>query len=247
MEKYHTMRMLLFATKALIMSAALFIAFLPVEAVEVDKSIYIDTMVQFAVMEESPNNSDFAEGDKLAVWLQADKNGTTNLCVLADRICPASGKTGHLAQTTSFVLKLPKGKTVSAGNWYRLTVKAVPTPMGCLGFAISLDGSEPLTAQTVDPIHKDIVAALSDKASRDFISLASKNQLFASRNSSKNTNYNLTSADYRGSGKIDDIEFTTNNPIDDEYVDFTLSVKPGSVLAYLMEGEAEDKGEDKEL
>ena len=91
--------------------------------------LFVDTLVQFTPCEEPPAFND-ADQNKLAVWLGTETNATgdvvgTNICVRA----------GYWDYENEILAKVTGGKTytlantseisVQAGEWVRLTVKAI--------------------------------------------------------------------------------------------------------------------------
>ena len=82
--------------------------------------LYIDTMVQFTPTEDG-GAPDTAPGDKLAIWLNVDSSGVTNLMVKAAQ-WDDNGSASSFVEKT-FVLT--GAGDINPAKWYRLTVKAI--------------------------------------------------------------------------------------------------------------------------
>lgn len=90
---------------------------------DLNAGLFVDTDVQFTVTDasDSPTNTVSAD-DKLVIWLEANGNAT-NLCVLGHSFgASTSDRTDKV-----YTLVPAAGGTLSItpGDWYRLTVKAV--------------------------------------------------------------------------------------------------------------------------
>ena len=199
---------------------------------------YLDTLVQFTVTEdEAPT---VGEGDKLAIWLQADE-GTTNLMVKAGLI----NDLGTITET-NFTLNA----TVIPGVWYRLTVKALEDftdNEGLPGFQIYLDGtlltsSTPtLTSEYLEILGPDDV---DDSHYADIVA----GKYFASLQ----TDATLQGVGFQGTGAVDEIVWTEENPFPAETVEFTLTYTAGDAnvtlgaVTYTVDGgEAQTPTENK--
>ena len=89
--------------------------------------LFVDTLVQFTPCEEPPAFND-ADQNKLAVWLGTETNATgdvvgTNLCVRAGYLTYEDGAYGRTSAT--YTLASASAISVQAGEWVRLTVKAI--------------------------------------------------------------------------------------------------------------------------
>ena len=165
--------------------------------------------MQFTVTEdEAPEVN---AGDKLAIWLQAGV-GTTNLMVKAGVIDDQSGIT-----PTTFTLNA----TVNPGEWYRLTVKAladITDGEGVVGFQIYLDGtlltsSTPtLTSDYLDILGPD---DMNDSHYADLVA----GKYFASLSQVDE----LQGVGFQGTGAVDEIVWTEEDPIPAAVVEFTLT------------------------
>jgi hypothetical protein len=160
---------------------------------------YLDTLVQFTVTEdEAPT---LGEGDKLAIWLQADE-GTTNLMVKAAVV----NDQGTPTETTFTI-----NATVNPGEWYRLTVKAladITDNEGIPGFQIYLDGT--LLASSTPTLTSEYLEILGpdDVDDSHYADLAA-GKYFASLSSAST----LQGVGFQGTGAVDEIVWTDDNPI----------------------------------
>ena len=164
---------------------------------------YLDTLVQFTVTEDDA--PEVGGDDKLAIWLGIDTNGvetTTNLMVKAGLIDDQGGIT-----ETTFKI----GGAVEPGVWYRLTVKAladITDNSRIPGFQIYLDGtlltsSTPtLTSEFLEILSPDDV---DDSHYADIVA----GKYFASLK----TATTIQGVGFMGTGAVDEIVWTTENPI----------------------------------
>lgn len=196
---------------------------------------YLDTLVQFTVTEdEAPT---LGEDDKLAIWLQADE-GTTNLLVKAAVVSDQGDRT-----ETTFTVT---GTTVNPGTWYRLTVKAIADITdGELvpGFQIFLDGN--LVTADKPTLTAEYLALLdTDSHYADLVAC----KYFASLK----TTTTLQGVGFQGTGAVDEIVWTEDNPIPAAVVEFTLTysgdsnvTQLGAVTYTIDGGEAQTPTEGK--
>ena len=174
--------------------------------------IYLDTLVQFTPTEDG-GAPELDAADKLAIWLNVDSNQQTNLMVKAglydDEGTPVVGG-------DTFVIT---GKTVVASEWYRLTVKAVDDILPANesfkipGFQIFID-SVPMAA-TMAPIPATFVGALRQAEMMTAEQEAAINSgvyLPSLVAGTPNVASTLQSVGFKGSGALDDIVWTTEDP-----------------------------------
>ena len=195
---------------------------------------YLDTLVQFTVTEdEAP---EVTTGDKLAIWLQAGE-GTTNLMVKA-------ALAGDAARNpTNFVLNA----TVEPGTWYRLTVKAladITDGDNIPGFQIYLDGNLLATdVSTATSAQLDWMQEMDDSHYSDIAA----GKYFASLVGATT----LQGVGFQGTGAVDEIVWTEDNPIPAAVVEFTLTYSGdsnttlGAVTYTIDGGEAQTPTEGK--
>ncbi len=208
-----------------------------------EKSIYIDTMVQFTPTEDG-SEPDVGEDAKLALWLNVATddagNATTNLCVRGAQI----DQDGVSTPTTFTIVNKAD---IVPGKWYRLTVEAIAAidpddeiglGVSASGFIVMLDG-EVLVA---DKCTFDDTVEISDDA--DYSDLVKKvvgNKVFA--NIKGDDDSTLTAVGFKGSGAIDEFLVTDAAPTFDAVittVDFTLAWGEGvSAVKYTIEGASE--------
>ena len=206
---------------------------------------YLDTLVQFTVPEdEAPT---VGEGDKLAIWLQAGE-GTTNLMVKAK----AWSIDGELASVAAdFVIA---NSPVEPGVWHRLTVKAVQTIItpssGYIipAFQIYIDGTE--VAATTPQISAELQAVFTQGEGtsiwlQGMADLAAANKLFPTlaENPQDVTDVTLQGVGFQGTGAVDEIVWTEDNPIPAAVVEFTLTYSGDSnttlgAVTYTIDGGA---------
>ena len=208
---------------------------------------YLDTLVQFTVTEdEAPSTT---ADDKLAIWLGVSTNAQgevtgTNLMVRAK----AWSWPGTMySEPVDFVIA---DSPVEAGVWYRLTVKAVqsvvdPGQMILPAFQIYIDGTA--VAATTPQISTELQALFTqgDGTSslwlQGMAELASANKLFPTlaQDPSDLTDVTLQGVGFQGTGAVDEIVWTEDNPIPAaSTVAFTLTWTAGQVesVSYTIDG-----------
>lgn len=168
--------------------------------VDIGDGLYIDTLVQFTVSEDTPDQTT-EDGDKLCIWVNVDsETGATNLMVKAGYI---SDESGENITPTAYTTDYPFGG--DDNGWHRLTVKAISgiDQYEVLnGFLIYVDGVPVKTSMSV---MCDEFAAFSPLAVEGAFP-----SLISSLSSGGGT---LESIGFKGSGSIDNVQFTTTNPI----------------------------------
>ena len=191
---------------------------------------YLDTLVQFTVTEdEAPT---VGEGDKLAIWLQADGN-TTNLMVKANYWASAG------EDPVATIFTIDDDVSIQPGTWYRLTVKAIPsiTTAGAPfpAFQIFIDGTS--IAATTAPYGEDFQDVASARYADGVASLIAANKLFptlAERPSSLE-DVTLQGVGFQGTGAVDEIVWTNDDPFPASTIDFTLTWGEGvSAVSYVL-------------
>ena len=184
---------------------------------------YLDTLVQFTVTEdEEPTVS---PGDKLAIWLQAGE-GTTNLMVKAAVV----NDQGTPTETTFTI-----NATVNPGEWYRLTVKAladITDNEGIPGFQIYLDGTL-LTSPTPTLTSEYLEILGPDDVDDTHYADLAAGKYFASLSSAST----LQGVGFQGTGAVDEIVWTEDNPFSTSTVDFTLTWDANvTAVSYTIDG-----------
>ena len=159
--------------------------------------LYIDTMVQFTPTEDG-GAPDTTGDDKLAIWLNVDSSGeapVTNLMVKASVVDDQGTRT-----PTTFTLT--NAGAVKAGEWYRLTVKAIgditendEVP----GFQVLLDG----TLMVADKM--TVTEEYAELLGNDDIN---SKTVFASLSSAAT----LQAVGFKGSGALDNLAFSETEP-----------------------------------
>ncbi len=186
---------------------------------------YLDTLVQFTVTEdEAPT---VGEGDKLAIWLQAGE-GTTNLMVKANYWASA----GEDPVATAFEID---GLSIEPGTWHRLTVKAIPsiTTTGAPfpAFQIFVDGTS--VAAKTPQYGEDFQDVASGRYVAGIGELVAANKLFPTLASRPSVleDVTLQGVGFQGTGAVDEIVWTEDNPFPAATIDFTLTWTASEVSA----------------
>ena len=186
---------------------------------------YLDTLVQFTPTEDG-GAPELTQDDKLAIWLNVDANGVTNLMVRAGYVNDNGTATSTIA--TNYVLSTTS--PVVAGAWYRLTVKAIAdvtkckakngeyNPNGITGFEIYLDSVQLAAASTTIAdgyIDRATDASeygwLDQTTDADFITYLQSGKVFPSLKG-ETSGDSLQSVGFKGSGALDDLVWTTEDP-----------------------------------
>ena len=189
---------------------------------------YLDTLVQFTPTEDG-GAPELDAADKLAIWLNVDQNSVTNLMVKAG----SYDDEGALAVGgASYVLT---GKTVLPGTWYRLTVKAVDNILPANdyykvpGFQVFIDGQE--MSATTSPLSAVWLASLQEGEvlSAAQVTELSSGKYLPSRLAGENgVTSTLQGVGFKGSGALDDIVWTEENPFQAPAgIDFSLTWPSG--------------------
>ena len=190
--------------------------------------LYLDTLVQFTPTEDGGTPDLDENNDKLAIWLNVDSTTTpptTNLMVRASYV--DDNGTATSATPTNFTLVT--ASPIVAGQWYRLTVKAIPDVTKCnarapelystgyTGFEIYLDGVQLASSTSAFATgYLDLATAtefawLDPTADADFVTYLESGKVFPSLlgDTSDST---LAAVGFKGSGALDDIVWTTEDP-----------------------------------
>ena len=135
--------------------------------------LYIDTMVQFTPTEDG-GAPETDGADKLAIWLNVDSSGATNLMVKASQLyTEGTDEAQHTLSTNAvYVVSNPEVE-IQAGEWHRLTVKAVKN---ILNVPSTVGRQEYVSAFEIR-IGGKVMAVTGEKvATDDFIAFYSKNE-----------------------------------------------------------------------
>lgn len=207
---------------------------------------YLDTLVQFTVTEDDAPTT--TADDKLAIWLgvvtneQGEVTGT-NLMVRAKAWSWVNEEIN--SAPVDFVIA---NSPVVAGEWYRLTVKAVqsvvdPNQKILPAFQIYIDGTA--VAATTSPISTDLqtIFATAGEASiwmEGMADLAAANKLFPTLAEDPQyvTDVTLQGVGFQGTGAVDEIVWTEDDlfPAGGQTgIDFTLTWGEGvSAVKYVL-------------
>lgn len=206
----------------------------PAHTIDPEKGLYIDTMVQFTPTEDGGVPTIDTDNDKLAIWLNVDSSGAlpaTNLCVLGSYI------SNEGAEAVTNVYKATN-KTIDAGTWYRLTVKAVPAidgntlvTDGILGFEVSIDNT-PIVfdKMTMDAGSLDYLAE-DDKT-------AIENKTVVASALGLNAAATLQAVGFKGSGALDNLAISEKDPLPapGEMIVFTITAGANTTVAWSTDG-----------
>lgn len=201
---------------------------------------YLDTLVQFTVTEdEAPT---LGAEDKLAIWLQAD-NGTTNLMVAA----------GYFDSSDAFVSNKVfalKGVVIQPGEWYRLTVAAIDNIFTdadeagyrIAAFTIRIDGTV-MTTDNEMTVHADAYSGwIKDYLSAEMQGKVEGGSVFLSRIQGETDDQTgaflpntLQGVGFQGTGAVDEIVWTEEDPFAGSAIEFTLTWGEGvSAVSYTL-------------
>ncbi len=193
-------------------------------AYPIESSVYIDTDVQFTAMEDN-NVPDVGDG-KLAIWLDAsDTTKDPVLKVVAGYIAVSDNRT-----VISKKVYTAHDLSVSPQKWYRLTVEAIKDVTGVkqslgemaqdmlVGFKLSLDGN-PISFEesSIDSTFTSYVGSHNAVAPTVGLPLWELPSVFVDKEVVFDLNgmltvQTLTAVGFKGTGAIDDLQFTTADP-----------------------------------
>jgi hypothetical protein len=179
---------------------------------------YFDSLVQFTPTEDG-GDPELENGvDKLAIWLNVDSNQQTNLQVRANLY--DFGEAPSATEATFTLAPSVGEKKILPGEWYRLTIKAIPNVMvsddaGVIpAFEIYIDG-EPMCATTAQ-FTSGMVTTLTgmNALSEDMTAAIAANRIFPSlaEMGAQGATPTLQGVGFKGSGAIDDIVWTEEDP-----------------------------------
>lgn len=191
--------------------------------IDSEKGLYIDTMVQFTPTEDG-GAPDTTGDDKLAIWLNVGLSGevpVTNLMVKASVVDDQGTRT-----PTTFTLT--NAGAVKAGEWYRLTVKAIgdiTETDDVPGFQVFLDG----TLMVADKM--TVTEEYAELLGNDDIN---SKTVFASLSSAAT----LQAVGFKGSGALDNLAISEKDPLPapGETIDFTITAGANTTVAWSTDG-----------
>ena len=198
--------------------------------------VYVDTLVQFTVTPVGDTVT-AQSGDKLMVYLQVTTNAlgeaSTNLMAKAGYLNGGSTVAGG----KDYVLTVGSGTEINAGEWHRLTVKAIKDVSGavnagegCLGFTIAVDG-EDCTADSGPFLDTDTTSQDAFQDDKYFDDIADGKVLISILAfSGVENDQKLQSVGFAGSGLVDDLVFTTLDP-EVTFLTFTLAWSGAAAFA----------------
>lgn len=217
----------------------------------VDEGIYLDTLVQFTAWEDDAPT--VGEADKLAVWLSV--TNVTNEGVekpMTNLMVRAGYRDASSFRITNYVLQ---GKTIEAGKWYRLTIKAVDDVViqtseyasyyNLPTFEIWIDGDQMGASQPTFDTELAGNLVTGGLISEDTKTKFTTGKYFLSMvQGAHGTPNTLQAVGFQGTGAVDDIVWTTEDPISQtpSVVEYTLTLTGGenATVAYVIgEGESQ--------
>ena len=215
------------------------------EEIPAATGLFVDTLVQFTPCEEAPAFND-ADQNKLAIWLNVVTNGAgdavgTNLCVRAGYMTYENDTYGKLAGGATYTLANTNAISVQAGEWVRLTVKAIKNVYTASGLS-ALPAFQVYINDTLAEFAEAVGSAdyLTQIASDD----ADAKALLDTKTylpSMQNDGY-LQAVGFQGTGAVDDFVVTTDKP-GFLAVDFTLFWDSNIVaLEAYLEGDPDPVG-----
>ena len=183
-------------------------------AASIGDGIYLDTLVKFSPADKLFEASDITTGDKIAITYVGEDptevaNPISNIVVCAGYV------NGQEIVTTNYVMNLPEDADFDVNEWHRLTVRAIANVGSSdapVGFAIYIDGNkEPLTyASDVAAGNSAYVGSLN-AAVKTYLYNDTKHALLPSLVANGGTNFDkLTTVGFKGSGSVDNLEFTAD-------------------------------------
>ena len=214
---------------------------------------YLDTLVQFTPTEDG-GAPEVDGADKLAIWLNVDSSGAspvTNLMVKAGFVDDNGTDTTQTPTTYTLTTAAP----VVAGQWYRLTIKAIADvtqqkaknalayQSGYTGFEIYLDGV--LLAATAPAFGQGFIDLATDAGEFGWLDQTADASLITYLRSGTvfpalglpTTTATLQGIGFKGSGALDDIVWTTEDPFDVPAAGFTLTWPAGvTPVSYTIDG-----------
>lgn len=191
--------------------------------IDSEKGLYIDTMVQFTPTEDG-GAPDTTGDDKLAIWLNVGLSGevpVTNLMVKASVVDDQGTRT-----PTTFTLT--NAGAVKAGEWYRLTVKAIgdiTETDDVPGFQVFLDGTLMVADKMTVTEEYAVLLGNDDINSKT---------VFASLSSAAT----LQAVGFKGSGALDNLAISEKDPLPapGETIDFTITAGANTTVAWSTDG-----------
>lgn len=205
--------------------------------------IYLDTLVQFTPTEDG-GTPEYTAADKLVIWLNVDSSGASPVTNLQVRANLYDFGEAPSATATTFTLAAATGtKEIVAGEWYRLTIKAIPNVMNTdengiiTAFEVYIDGVQmrATTAQFTSAM-ANMLSGMS-AVSEDAAAAIAANKLFPSLQEMGGTGSTPTiqGIGFKGSGALDDIVWTEDDPFAAVAIDFTLTWPTGfTPLSYTI-------------
>ena len=201
-------------------------------ALTADKSLYIDTMVQFTVTPVGDSVTATA-GDKLMIYLQEVpevKEGDEVVSAATTKLMVKAAQLKTEKQGLQVVEKYVATETVvdnyqvEAGEWYHLKVNAFVDAKGKLMFKISIKDADDTTFTELLSNEEDPLVA-NDRTLFPSLQEASEASVAVKQA--------LTHVGFAGEGKVDDLLVWTVETISS--VDFTLALGEGvSAVSYTV-------------
>ena len=199
------------------------------------EGLFIDTMVQFTATEDG-QAPETAEDDKLAIWLAKDGE-TAKLMVKGSKLDANLDTEETSSEVVSYELSNSK-VTITDGAWYRLTVKAVKNVLNANApneyvpaFQIYIDGelmavtgASVATADFLTFYSEDQAASLPDCLGANKALLVAGTLIPSMAGYSGVDNSALQAVGFKGSGAIDDLKLTDEDPLPKAAPEETFSI-----------------------
>ena len=209
------------------------------------EGLFIDTMVQFTATEDG-QAPETAEGDKLAIWLAKDGE-TAKLMVKGSKLDANLDTEETSSEVVSYELSNSK-VTITDGAWYRLTVRAVQNVLNANApseyvpaFQIYIDGelmavtgASVATADFLTFYSEDQAASLPDCLGANKALLVAGTLIPSMAGYSGVDNSALQAVGFKGSGAIDDLKLTDENPLPKEAPEVNFTVTPPADATEIM-------------
>lgn len=190
-----------------------------------DNAIYFDSVVQFTPTELTwdkvgdATQAGMETGDKIAVWLANIEASNDNNKAAATKLMITAGlnTSGDTITPTNFMANC----TVTAGTWYRLTIKATGDgkydggTKTTANFKVYVDGTE---------VSAGVVASdgTVETPATSFLSAVSGDQEGATE---------ISNVGFKGTGAVDDLVWTRDDPFAVEGAEFAIDTKQYATFA----------------
>ena len=195
---------------------------------------YVSTYVQFTAADSAPTSLDGSDA-KIALWLQEDEDaGTTNLMVS----CGIIDAGGSVSETTNVALV---AEGIEPNSWHKVTIKPVldeaeGQTVG-VGFLVYLDdATSPLAVKDKVTLVDSSWAELYSKPIQDFIDAGKYLPSRVTHDSNPGVSDKLAGIAFDGTGAIDNLDITTDEPFPPTYAITAIEPENGTYTVTDEEG-----------